>query len=96
MARSRTLALVGSESLMGREIRDLLSANTLGQDLRLVAAAGEEPGKLTVQAGEPALVNPLEGQNLELARVILLAGAVESVAKRTPTGPAHAPGRSHL
>jgi aspartate-semialdehyde dehydrogenase len=80
LAKSRTLALVGSESLMGREIRDLLSEHSLGQDLRLVAAEGEEAGKLTVQAGEPALLNPLAGQNLEFAGVILLAGAVQSVA----------------
>lgn len=90
MARSQTIALVGSESLMGREIRDLLSGNTLGQDLRLVAAEGEEVGKLTVQAGEPALLNPLEGQNLELARVILLAGAVRSVGNVRQLAP-HTP-----
>ena len=35
---STVLALVGSESLMGREIRDVFAGNTLGQDLKLVAA----------------------------------------------------------
>jgi aspartate-semialdehyde dehydrogenase len=80
LAKFQTLALVGSESLMGREIRDLLSENSLGQGLRLIAAEGEEAGKLTVQAGEPALLNPLAGQNLECAGMILLAGAVQSVA----------------
>lgn len=90
MAKSQTVALVGSESLMGREIRDLLSENSLGGDLRLVAAEGEEAGKLTVQAGEPALVNPLAGQNLEFAGVILLAGAVGSVGNVRQLAP-HTP-----
>ena len=87
MAKTEALALVGSETLMGREIRDVLSGSTLGQALRLVAAESEEAGKLTVQAGEPALVTPLEGQNLESANVIFLAGAVESVEKLRALAP---------
>ena len=70
----QTLALVGSESLMGREIRDLLSSNSLGQDLKLIAAASEEAGKLTEQGGEPAFLVALEKENLESAGVIFLAG----------------------
>ena len=81
MANSETLALVGSETLLGREMRDLLSSSSLGQDLRLVAAEAEEAGKLTVQAGEPAVLTPLEGQSLDTARVIFLSGAVESFEK---------------
>jgi len=38
---------VGSESLMGREIRDVFAGNTLGQGLKLVAAVTEETGTLT-------------------------------------------------
>ena len=81
MASTETLALVGSESLIGREIRDLLSGNTLGQDLKLVAAGVEEVGKLTEQGGEPAFLGALEEENLDSARVILLAGPPESADK---------------
>ena len=81
MAKTEALALVGSETLLGREIRDLLSGNSLGEELHLIAAESEEAGKLTEQSGEPALLFPLEGQSLESARVIFLAGAVESVEK---------------
>jgi aspartate-semialdehyde dehydrogenase len=81
LAKSQTLALVGSESLMGRELRDLLSENSLGQEVRLVAAEREEAGKLTEQAGEPSLLHALDGANLEFARVIFVAGAPESVDK---------------
>jgi aspartate-semialdehyde dehydrogenase len=91
LAKAEALALVGSESLIGREIRDLLSGNTLGQDLKLIAALGEEPGKLTEQGGEPAVIIPLEDENLEFARVILLAGSLESVKKVREIAP-----RTHL
>src|ERR1700686_100720 len=81
------LALVGSESLLGREIRDLLSGNTLGQDLRLVAAGGEEAGKLTEHGGEPALIAPLEREDLDFARVIFLASSPESIGRGRELAP---------
>jgi aspartate-semialdehyde dehydrogenase len=77
LARTQTLALVGSESLMGREIRDLLSSNSLGQDLKLIAAASEEAGKLTEQGGEPAFLVALEKESLDSAGVIFLAGPAD-------------------
>jgi aspartate-semialdehyde dehydrogenase len=81
LAKAGTLALVGSESLMGREIRDLLSGNTLGQDLWLVAAGDEEAGKLTELDGEPAVIMPLEREDLDSARAIFFAGSPESAGK---------------
>jgi len=86
-----TLALVGSESLMGREIRDVLAGNALGQDLKLVAAGTEEAGKLTEHSGEPAFVAALEAENLESARLIFLAGSPDSVRKVRKLAP-----RAHL
>ncbi len=87
MAKTQTLALVGSETLLGREIRDLLGGSTLGHDLRLIAAESEEPGKLTEQAGEAALIIPLESENLEFAHIVFLAAAVESVEKLRQLAP---------
>ena len=81
MAKSETLALVGSESLLGRELRDLLSGNALGQDLRLIADGSEEAGLLTRQGGEPAFIAALEAVNLESAHAIFLAGTPESLEK---------------
>jgi aspartate-semialdehyde dehydrogenase len=91
LAEARTLALVGSESLMGREIRDLLSGNALGQDLRLVATEAEETGKLTEHGGEPAVVVPLEEEHLDSARAIFLAGSPESAGRVRQLAP-----RAHL
>jgi len=81
------LALVGSESLVGREIRDLLAGNTLGQDLKLIAALGEEPGKLTEQGGEPAILAPFEETSLEGADVIFLAGSADSAERARQLAP---------
>ena len=76
-----TVALVGSESLIGREIRDVLSGNSLGQSLKLIAAEGEEAGKLTEQSGEPAILGELDQESLESAQIIFLAGPPQSTRK---------------
>ena len=81
MAKTGTVALVGSESLIGRELRELLSGNSLGQNLKLIAAGGEEAGKLTDQGGEPSFLLALVVESLESAEVIFLAGAPESAQK---------------
>jgi aspartate-semialdehyde dehydrogenase len=91
LAKTESLALIGSETLMGREIRDLLSGSILGHELRLIAAETEEAGKLTAQAGEPTLVTPLAGDNLEFVETIFLAGAVDSVERLRDLAP-----RAHL
>jgi aspartate-semialdehyde dehydrogenase len=85
------LALVGSESLMGREIRDVFAGNTLGQGLKLVAAGTEETGKLTEHGGEPAFVAALQAETLESAQLIFLAGPPESVKQTRELAP-----RAHL
>ena len=64
------VALVGSESLIGREIRDLISSDSAAQDLKLIAAGAEEVGRLTEHGGEAAFVGALEQESLERARVI--------------------------
>jgi len=87
LAKTESLALVGSQTLMGREVRDLLSGSILGHELRLIAAESDEAGKITAQAGEPALVTPLAGENLEFVQTIFLAGAVDSVEKLRELAP---------
>jgi aspartate-semialdehyde dehydrogenase len=87
LANTEGLALVGSESLIGREIRDVLSGNALGQNLKLVAAGEEEVGLLTHQDGEPAMVGALEKHNFDSAGIVFLAGPAETVAKVTALAP---------
>jgi aspartate-semialdehyde dehydrogenase len=73
-----TFALIGSESLMGREIRDLAATSSPALDLRLIAALGEVPGKLTLVGDEPALVGGLTAESMAGARAVFLAGSAES------------------
>lgn len=78
MASTRTWALVGSESLMGREVRDLIGEAGLPVDLKLIAEESEKAGSLTVQGDEPALVWGLQEQSVREAGVVFLAGSTES------------------
>ena len=69
---NKFLALVGGETLAGREIRDVAAA--LPYPLRLVTGGDEEAMVLTEQEGEPALVAPLDPDVVSDARVVFLAG----------------------
>lgn len=74
-------ALVGSESLLGREIRDIAATSAPELDLRLLAADEESPGTLTRQGDEPAMVGELDARSLDDAAAVFLAGSVESARK---------------
>jgi aspartate-semialdehyde dehydrogenase len=73
-----TIALVGGETLLGREIREVLGQTSLAANLRLVASAEEESGTLTDVGGSPAFLARLDPDAIEDAAVLLLAGSVES------------------
>jgi len=73
--------LVGSESLLGREIRDLAETADEPLPLRLVAAEEEESGKVTSIRDEPAIVEKLEEDAIASSRAVFLAGPAESSRK---------------
>lgn len=73
-----TIALVGSETLMGRELRDLLAGNPMGAEIRLIATAEEPGGALSLHAGEPAIVLQLDQVALADADLLILAGDLGS------------------
>jgi aspartate-semialdehyde dehydrogenase len=81
LADFQTVALVGSESLLGREIRDIAATTEAAFDLRLVAADEEEPGALTRVGDEPAVVAGLDAEALSGARAVILAGSADSSRK---------------
>jgi aspartate-semialdehyde dehydrogenase len=76
-----TIALIGSDSLLGREVRDIVATSAVAFDLRLVADTGEQPGSLTRIGDEPAVVGTLDAASLIDARAIFLAGSAESSRK---------------
>lgn len=76
----KTIVIVGSETLLGREIREVLAATHMGEDLRLVAGEEEDAGSLTESGGEPSFLAKLTPGSLEDACAIVLAGSSETSA----------------
>ena len=73
-----TIALVGGETLLGKEVREVLAASELGERVRLVASAEEHSGTLTELDGGAAFLAKLDPEDLEDAAVLILAGSPES------------------
>ena len=78
MPNSRTVALIGSETLLAREVRDIVATSGADFGLRLVAAVEEESGGLTRVGDEASIVNLLNAESLVDARAVILAGNAES------------------
>jgi len=75
------LALVGSDSLVAREIRDMIATSGPPLVLRLIAAGSEQAGVLTRVGDEPAIVGGLSAVSLSGADAVVLAGDSKSSAK---------------
>ena len=76
-----TIVLVGSETLLGREIRDIAANLAPAFPLRLIAADEEEAGRLTRVGDEAVAVTALTAENLAGARAIVLAASPEAGRK---------------
>src|SRR6516162_9782555 len=72
LAKAGVWAVVGSDSLMGRELRELIADAHLPVDLKLIAEDPEQGGILTEQGGEPALILGLEAHTIRDAAVVFL------------------------
>src|ERR1035441_3296083 len=71
---SKTVALIGSETLLAREVRDIVATGGADFGLRLVAAVEEESGALTRVGDEASIVNGLNAESLADTRAVILAG----------------------
>ena len=86
------IAVVGGNSLLGREVRDLLAGTRI--TTKLIGVDETEAGMLTEQGGEPAVLTALDEDNLAGAEAALLAGSAESsrkaleIVRRTKSGSA--------
>jgi aspartate-semialdehyde dehydrogenase len=76
-----TIALIGSDSLLGREVRDIVGTSAASFELRLVADTDEQPGALTRVGDEPTVVGTLDAASLLDTSAIFLAGSAESSRK---------------
>jgi aspartate-semialdehyde dehydrogenase len=77
----KKIALVGSETLLGREVRDIVAAAGLPISLRLIATEKEDAGVLTRLGDEPAIVEELTAAGLVGVDALILAGPPESGRK---------------
>jgi aspartate-semialdehyde dehydrogenase len=76
-----TVALIGSESLLGREVRDIVATSVTSLSLRLIAGNEEDTGALPRVGDEPAVVGSLDAESLDGAGVVMLAGSGASSRK---------------
>ena len=75
---NQTIAIVGGETLAGREVRDVLRDAGIGAGVELVAG-GEQPGSLIAEeAGEPVVISDLDSALVADAAVMVLCGSAES------------------
>lgn len=79
---NKVLAVVGGDSLLGKELRELIDGKELSAHVKLIAAAEGEPvGILTEQQGEPAVMTALQADDIRSSTVALLAGPADSTRK---------------
>lgn len=83
------IALVGGDTLLGREIREVFNESSLGRQLKLVAGDEDESGKVVAIDGGISILSELRADDLEDASVVILAGGLEVSRKALaarPTG----------
>lgn len=85
------MAIVGSASLLGRELREILAEKPLPAAIKLIGAEDETSLTLTEHAGEAVVMTALDEDNLSGAQVVLLAGSsassrrAQEILERTAT-----------
>jgi aspartate-semialdehyde dehydrogenase len=82
-----SIALIGGETLLGREVRDVFSESSLGSELRLIAADDEETGKLVALDGAAAFLAKLDPDSVGDAEVIVLSGSPKSSREAIAANP---------
>jgi aspartate-semialdehyde dehydrogenase len=77
-----SIAIVGGESLLGKEVRELLESSDLGVAVTLVASEGsEDTSIITSGREEPLVMSSLQAADVGTAKAIMLAGSAESSGK---------------
>ncbi len=73
------LALVGGDTLLGRELEEVLENRGAGVLVTTYAGTGE--GNFSEQEGEAVYLEPLEAAAIREDRAILVAGSAEGAQK---------------
>ena len=76
------IGIVGSESLLGKELRESLGASSLKPSIQLIGAEQEEDVvKVLLDEEDPTVITPLDERNLAASDIVVLAGSRESSRK---------------
>lgn len=78
---SPSVAIVGGESLLGKDVREMLRESDFETRVQLIGADEEEAGRITGEGDEAVVITPLDRTNLESAGVILLTGSAAGSRK---------------
>jgi aspartate-semialdehyde dehydrogenase len=78
-AGTRKVALVGGETLLGSELREVLESRATGALITTYASSGE--GNFGEEDGEAIYRDPLEAQSLANEHAVLIAGSAEGALK---------------
>lgn len=92
MAEERsTVAVVGGDTLLAREIRELLAESAAAPRVQLISSTAEGPGLVGEQENEAIVMVPLAAESLEGSRVAFLAGSPASSRRTLKMNPADGP-----
>lgn len=84
-------AVVGGDSLLARELRDLLSESKPAPRVQLISAAAESSVQLGVEPDEALVMIPLNAESLEGSRAAFLVGTPASSRRTLKVNPADGP-----
>jgi aspartate-semialdehyde dehydrogenase len=81
-AQKSIVAIIGGESLLGKEVRELLESSGLPVSVQLVAADKSDDTTIIARAeDEPIVIQSLKMADLGSARAVMLAGSHEASQK---------------
>jgi aspartate-semialdehyde dehydrogenase len=77
--KARKLSVVGADTLLGREIQEVLADRKIGAAVTPYAASGE--GNFAEQEGEPVYLDALEAASLKGQAAVIVAGSHDGALK---------------
>jgi len=85
------VVLIGGDTLLAREIRDLLSETNPRPRVQMISAAADNVSVLSAEGEEAVVMTPLSAENLEGARIAFLAGSPASSRRALKLNPPDGP-----
>jgi len=85
------IALVGGDTLLAKEIREVLGESKPAPRVQLISASGDGAAKLAAEDDEPIVMAPLSAESLTGATVAFLAGSPASSRRALKVNPAGGP-----